>query len=158
LAFQGGLEQRHHKLIDSLGLSGLSIDLGYVDHATSVANLLEADLLWLVVAHSNRGEQVSTGKVYEYMASGKPILALAPAGGALHGIITGYGPFEITDPMNHNAVENALETLIIAYSESNLPKVNIDHVTQYSFDRMASKMAEFFNNVAFMRLRSLSND
>lgn len=152
LAFQGGLEQRHHKLIDSLGLSGLSIDFGYVDHATSVANLLESDLLWLVVAHRNRGEQVSTGKIYEYMASGKPIVALAPAGGALHGIISGYGPFEIADPMNQQAVENALETLIIAHSKSTLPLVNIDYVTQYSFDRMSSKMAEFFNNIALTRL------
>jgi glycosyltransferase involved in cell wall biosynthesis len=151
LAFQGGLEHRHLKLIHSLGLSERSIDLGYVDHATSVANLMQTDLLWLVAAHRNRGEQVSTGKIYEYMASERPILALAPLNGALHNTIHGYGPFEIADPFSHEAVEYALEKLIIGYAETTLPKVNTDYVTQFSFERMASKMADFFNNVTLAR-------
>jgi glycosyltransferase involved in cell wall biosynthesis len=147
LAFQGGLELRHHKMIDSLGLSDRVIDLGYVDHATAVSNLIEADLLWLVAAHKNRGEQVSTGKVYEYMASRKPILALAPAGGALHDIINGYGPYEIADPSNHLAVEGALGKLIMGHVERTLPSVDIPHVTEFSFSHMATKMATLFNDV-----------
>jgi len=150
LAFQGGLEQRHLKMIDSLGLSDVTIDLGYVDHATSVANLLEADLLWLVAAHKNRGEQVSTGKVYEYMASGRPILALAPAGGALNDILSNYGPYEIADPSDQNTVEEALERLILAHLESTFPPVDEKHVAQFTFNRMAANMSEFLNNVMSM--------
>jgi len=147
LAFQGGLEHRHVKMIVSLGLSDMVIDCGYVDHATSVANLMEADLLWLIAAHKNRGEQVSTGKVYEYMASGKPILALAPADGALNDVLSNYGPFEIADPSDPRNTEEALERLILAHLKGTFPPVDTEHVAQFTFHRMAANMAEFLNNV-----------
>jgi glycosyltransferase involved in cell wall biosynthesis len=158
LAFQGGLEHRHRKLIESLGMSGFSIDLGYVDHNTAVSNLMESDILWLVAAHRNRGEQVSTGKVYEYMASQKPILALAPSDGALHKIIGEYGPYEIANPAETLDVSEALEKLIMASTESNLPVVNVAYVEQFSTVYMASKMAEFFNSVTQERRISGIND
>lgn len=148
LAFQGGLDSRHHARLQSQGLYDMILDLGYVDHATAVANLLEADLLWLVAAHRNRGEQVSTGKVFEYMASGRPILALAPKDGALHDLLKGYGPYEISDAAEIGPIEAAMESLIFARLEGTLPKVNQTHVSQFTFERMASDMASLFNTIA----------
>lgn len=148
LAFQGGLENRHRAQLQSAGLGDLVLDLGYVDHATAVGNLLEADMLWLVAAHRNRGEQVSTGKVFEYMASGKPIFALAPKGGALHELITGYGPFAISEPDQIGSIETDLESLIFARLQGTLPSVNQAHVSSFTFERMASDMASLFNHVA----------
>lgn len=148
LAFQGGLERRHHDRLRSAGLESQVLDLGYVDHPTAIANLLEADILWLVAAHRTRGEQVSTGKVFEYMASGKPILALAPNGGALHDLLIGYGPVGICNPIDVGSVESALESLIFARLQGTLPQVSKTHVEQFTFERMAANMANLFNSIA----------
>ncbi len=147
LVFQGGLESRHHRLIETLDLADITLDLGYVDHATSVANLLQADLLWLVAAHRNRGEQVSTGKVYEYMASGKPVLALAPHDGALHQILDGYASYDIASPWNHENVEEHLDKLLIAHVKGTLPPANMSYVSQFTFENTARSMADLFNSV-----------
>jgi glycosyltransferase involved in cell wall biosynthesis len=158
LAFQGGLESRHYKLFDSLGLIDRIVDLGYVDHTTSVANLIQSDLLWLVAAHRNRGEQVSTGKVYEYMASGKPILALAPPEGALHRILDGYGPYQIVSPSNVDNVEDRLVELLLAHTEGTLPTVNTNYVAKFTFENMASHMADMFNSVAKSKIETDRDD
>jgi glycosyltransferase involved in cell wall biosynthesis len=147
LVFQGGLDNRHKSLIQSLGLTDVVVDLGYVDHATSVANLLQSDILWLVAAHRNRGEQVSTGKVYEYMAAGKPILAIAPTGGSMHGILEDYGPYKVASPFSAGDIEVVLNELLMAHLGGTLPSVNSKHVAKYSFEAMASSMAGVFDKV-----------
>src|SRR5690606_11519154 len=91
LAFQGGMESRHHEMLQSQDLEASYVDLGYLDHTIAIANLKVCDALWLTAAHKNRGAQVSTGKVFEYMAAQKPILALASTNGAMMDILKGYG-------------------------------------------------------------------
>jgi len=54
---------------------------GYLPHRESIALLVGADLLWLVI-HPSEGKTVATGKIYEYLGAQKPILANVPEGGA----------------------------------------------------------------------------
>jgi glycosyltransferase involved in cell wall biosynthesis len=57
---------------------------GYLPHAESVALIRSADLLFLPMHNLPRGERMSIvpGKTYEYLASGRPILAAVPDGDA----------------------------------------------------------------------------
>ena len=51
---------------------------GYVDHAQSLAAMRSADLL-LLIANTTRGAEATVpGKLFEYLASGTPILAIVP--------------------------------------------------------------------------------
>jgi glycosyltransferase involved in cell wall biosynthesis len=57
---------------------------GYLDHAASVALLRSADLLFLSMHDLPVGVRARTvpGKTYEYLASGRPIMAALPDGDA----------------------------------------------------------------------------
>jgi hypothetical protein len=57
---------------------------GYLPHADAVALIRSADLLFLPMHHLPDGEEASIvpGKTYEYLASGRPILAAVPPGDA----------------------------------------------------------------------------
>ncbi len=57
---------------------------GYLPHAESVALIRSADLLFLPMHNLPPGERMSIvpGKTYEYLASGRPILAAVPDGDA----------------------------------------------------------------------------
>lgn len=55
---------------------------GYLPHAESVRALLESRLLLLFIEDGPRAAGILTGKLFEYLGSGAPVLALAPEGEA----------------------------------------------------------------------------
>lgn len=55
---------------------------GYLPHRESIGHLLAADALLLMVAPGPGSAGVLTGKLFEYLAAGKPILGLTPPSAA----------------------------------------------------------------------------
>jgi glycosyltransferase involved in cell wall biosynthesis len=75
-------------------LPDLELDLaGYVDHHQSVRYLLQSSLQLLIIPRVENNKGIVTGKFFEYMASGRPVLAIGPHEGDLENIIreTGCG-------------------------------------------------------------------
>jgi glycosyltransferase involved in cell wall biosynthesis len=56
--------------------------IAYVTHASSLSYLLAADAALLIIDDAPATRGIVTGKVYEYIGAGLPILALAPEGDA----------------------------------------------------------------------------
>lgn len=80
--------------IRRLGLGSLVRQTGYLPHRESVGYLKGADLL-LLVGGSHLWEE--TGKVYEYLAAGRPILALVHPQGAAADLLRRYPGARIVD-------------------------------------------------------------
>ena len=76
--FVGTIGQEE-KLVRDLSLGAIVQQLGYLPHRSSIEYVKGADLL-LLVGGRHRWEE--TAKVYEYLASGKPILAFLQPDGA----------------------------------------------------------------------------
>ena len=55
-------------------------------------------------------------KVYDYMAAGRPILALAPRGAALFELLAESGAGVCVEPDDIAGIEQALETFMLASS------------------------------------------
>ncbi|WP_372774661.1 glycosyltransferase family 4 protein [Mangrovibacterium sp.] len=74
--------------------------VGYVDHRKSVNYLLKSSMQLLVIPKVENNKGIITGKFFEYLASGNPVLAIGPANGDLDQLIreTGCGKlFEYDD-------------------------------------------------------------
>ncbi|HSJ53228.1 MAG TPA: glycosyltransferase family 4 protein, partial [Anaerolineae bacterium] len=80
--FVGAMNRDIRQQVESMDLGGSIQVTGYVAHTQSVGYLHGADLLLLVVGSGPGSQAVLTGKIFEYLAAGKPILALAPPGAA----------------------------------------------------------------------------
>jgi glycosyltransferase involved in cell wall biosynthesis len=66
----------------------IDLDLvGYVDHAKSIEYLFRSHLLLLVVPKVPNNRGIITGKFFEYLASGRPVLAIGPTDGDLAELI-----------------------------------------------------------------------
>jgi glycosyltransferase involved in cell wall biosynthesis len=69
------------RMVVDCGLAGLVTGTGYVSHAESIVRLMDSDLLLLLLP-SDSSPGVLTGKIFEYLASGIPILGVIPEGEA----------------------------------------------------------------------------
>jgi hypothetical protein len=69
-------------LVRKLDLDGTIEVVDPVPHSRSLQYQLASDVLLLVLCEEQAAAGVMTGKLLEYVGSGRPILALAPAGEA----------------------------------------------------------------------------
>jgi glycosyltransferase involved in cell wall biosynthesis len=61
---------------------GSSIEvLGYIPHKEAVGQMVNASLLLMAIPDSPDNKGIVTGKFFEYLATGRPILAMGPVGG-----------------------------------------------------------------------------
>jgi glycosyltransferase involved in cell wall biosynthesis len=79
-------------------------------HALELQRDSEA-LLLLIPEAGGRGRGVLSGKVFEYLAAERPILAAVPADGAAAGLIREAGAGVVAPPDDVGAIEGALGTL-----------------------------------------------
>jgi glycosyltransferase involved in cell wall biosynthesis len=83
LKFVGRVAQPILEQFNQPELTGLIEYLPYVPHQESIRHLLSTDLALLIIDDAPANKGILTGKLYEYLGSHKPILALAPPGNAV---------------------------------------------------------------------------
>jgi glycosyltransferase involved in cell wall biosynthesis len=67
-------------MLNALRATGLPIECtGYVAHHEAIAHLYAADALLLLAPGGAAGESLLPAKLFEYLASGRPILAVVPS-------------------------------------------------------------------------------
>jgi hypothetical protein len=72
------------KVVESLKAHGLGDLLTlepYLTHPEAITRMQSADVLLLVIEDSPHTKGILTGKIYEYVATGRPILGVGPLGG-----------------------------------------------------------------------------
>jgi len=87
LQFVGKVDANVQKDI-SKELGHRAIFKGFVPHSESINTLLSSDILLLVIPVIKDNEGILTGKLFEYIGSGVPILCLGPTHGDAAEIIT----------------------------------------------------------------------
>lgn len=83
-----GLETAKEYKLDSI-----LVYTGYLPHQDALQLNYDSGLLLLLVGDGDRVKSVYTGKVFDYLRSGRPILALAPRDGVVDKVLreTGHG-------------------------------------------------------------------
>lgn len=80
LQFIGRFGAEVRAMFDHPVLDGSIVVHEYMAHAASVRHLFQSDALLMVVDDFTGNEEIVPGKVYEYIGSGRPVIALAPEG------------------------------------------------------------------------------
>jgi glycosyltransferase involved in cell wall biosynthesis len=146
LEFQGGLDEASKALIRELGLDKHVVDYDYLDHEHAVANLRKADILWLIVGHTHKANQVTVGKMFEYFGSRRPILGLVPEGSSAD-LLRQYGAAFVADPYNKEAVKKQLEQLFRLWEEKKLPIPDEEFVKQYDRKVVSGELAAVLDSL-----------
>lgn len=84
----GAISNEVLETIDQFGLNSVLNNLGYVSHAEAVAHQRKSQVLLLIEINSEATKSILPGKLFEYMVSERPILAIGPKDSDFAEIIT----------------------------------------------------------------------
>ena len=84
----GAISQEVLETIEHFGLNSFLNNLGYVSHAEAVAHQRKSQVLLLIEINSEETKSILPGKLFEYMVSERPILAIGPKDSDFAEIIT----------------------------------------------------------------------
>lgn len=116
----------------------------FVSHEAAIREVRSADALLLTI-----GEHlpwVLTSKLFEYLASKKPIFAFVPNGDA-RTLLSDYGGAQLFFP---NEIQQAAQTLWQATQKKELdvPHLHDHKVAEHTFDAIAKQLANLLNTLA----------
>lgn len=114
-----------HEVVSSIqeaGLSGKMERIPYLPHPKAIEEQMKANVLLLLVNNVPGAEGILTGKVYEYMAAGKPIFAVGKAGGDLHDILQKTGTGELVEFHDKEGMKSVLRKHLESKNKSYRPR------------------------------------
>ena len=149
--FVGGFRTADRQWAESLGLgAALRID-GFLPHDQALAAMKGADALLLLIPRAGGlGLSVLSGKLFEYLAAERPVLALVPPEGIAADLLRSTGFARIADPDDVGAIRAQLEDLVEAWRAGDLGDRPLPADLRERLDRRtrASEMADVFRSVA----------
>lgn len=136
------------KIVEQYELKRVFFSLGYLPHSQTIQKLKEADLLLLTTAPHPQAEFATTGKLFEYLAAQKPILAIVPEDSSAAQIIRSTGGGTVVDPQEKDKIGEAILSYYNKYYQNKI-NYQIDQTMLSQFERkhLTSKLATLFDEV-----------
>lgn len=116
-------------------------NLGYISHADAIAEQRKSQVLLLIEIDSVDTKAIIPGKLFEYMVSGRPILALGPHQADFAEIMAETNTGEFVTYDNATKLKASILEFYTAYRIGNL-KANAISLQQYSRKNLTRKLAD----------------
>ena len=149
--FVGDFRARDLEFLESLGLGDRVELIPYVPRRESLALQRDSDALLLLIPEAGgRGRGVLSGKVFEYLAAERPILAAVPPDGAAAELIGETGAGIVAAPDDVEALAAALRTLRDAWAAGTLDGTRLSVADRERLGRGAriEELAELLRSIA----------
>ncbi|HZO49992.1 MAG TPA: glycosyltransferase [Gaiellaceae bacterium] len=143
--FLGDFRSADREWAERLGLGDRLELIPYAPRAASLALQRDSEALLLLIPEaSGRGKGVLSGKVFEYLAVGRPILAAVPPDGAAAALVRETGAGVVAPPDDVDALRAALAALHERFRNGGLPDVELGEETRQRLSRRTrvEEMAE----------------
>lgn len=126
--------------IREYGLDGNLFDLGYQSHQTAVREQKGASVLLLPLRKEPEYKAVLPGKLFEYLASCRPVLGIGQTDGAMATIIRDTKAGEVFDWDEEAGISGYINRCWEQFKAGTL-EVSGDNIEQYSRRALSKKMA-----------------
>lgn len=140
----GAVSQEVLDTISEFRLESYVNNLGYVSHKEAVSHQRSSQVLLLIEINSEITKSIIPGKLFEYMVSERPILALGPENSDFESIIkaTNTGTFH-----QYDEFDELKQTILSFYEKykANALQVHAVGLQQYSRRNLTKQLAEVIN-------------
>ncbi len=136
--FVGDFRSSDREWAGSLGLGDRLELVPYAPRAESLRLQRDSDALLLLVPDADgRGKGVLSGKVFEYLAARRPILAVVPTDGAAAELVREARAGMVVAPDDVNGIKVALEVLHANFVDGGLPDTELSSSMRERLSRRA---------------------
>ena len=118
---------------------------GYVEHRKMIEMMKLSDVLLALVDDIPGAERMISGKIFEYLYSRKPVLAVVPQGGEVDHIVRTSGCGISCAPRDFVKIATAVESMILKWEQGILHKEiksNENFIQSFSREILASKLSK----------------
>ncbi|WP_417351431.1 glycosyltransferase family 4 protein [Flavobacterium alkalisoli] len=137
----GAVSQEVFNTIEKYGLSGYVNNMGYVSHDEAISQQRKSQVLLLVEIDSPDTRCIIPGKLFEYMVSERPILAIGPEGADFAQIIKATNTGVSVTYNEKELLKNAIEGYFVQFTEGGL-KSHAIGLQQYSRKNLTGQLVD----------------
>lgn len=137
----GATSQEVLTSINEFGLDEYVNNLGYVSHQEAVEHQRKSQVLLLIEIDSEETKSIIPGKVFEYIVSERPIVAIGPKESDFAEIITGTNTGNFFIYNEKEALKETLKKHYEAYKRNELKAFGIG-LQQYSRKNLTEKLSK----------------
>jgi glycosyltransferase involved in cell wall biosynthesis len=140
----GAVSQEVLETITQFGLNPYLNNLGYVSHADAIAHQKKSQALLLIEIDSEETRSIIPGKLFEYMVSGRPVIAIGPIHSDFEEIISHTN----TGVFLHYSEKEKLKNVILDYYNQYLEgklKSNGVGLQKYSRKSLTKELVELLS-------------
>jgi glycosyltransferase involved in cell wall biosynthesis len=148
--FVGNCGKETSRLVRELGLDENVRFVGYVPHRKGLEFMVNSQaLLLLITLEGSKGERILTGKLFEYLASRKPIIALVPENGLAANVIKSLKAGTVVSPRDAQRVKTAIENYFDQWVAGTLSAATDDasDIRLYNRRFLTGKLAHIFDRL-----------
>ncbi len=127
------------KLVARYGLGERVRLIPRVSFPEALEYMVSSDILWLMVGRGRGARFVSTSKLFDYLGSGRPILATIPDSAA-RDILEGIRGVRITEPEDIEGIRRALRDFHHLWKEDKLPSLQAHEIAPYRMENVVQKL------------------
>jgi len=130
IRFVGNISEQKHLDFKNAGLEENLEIVGYVTHQKSIEYLYNSSALLLVIPEIEGNKSILTGKLFEYLAAGKPIIGIGPKDGDSAKIIQECEAGKCFDYNQEKELKEFLEKVIELNSKFQINKEALERFTR----------------------------
>ena len=137
------------QILEAITESGLKdnlTDLGYQPHGTAVEEQRSASILILPLRKEPEYKAVLPGKLFEYLASGRPVLGIGQPDGAMSMILNKTNTGVVVDWEDKISMKKYIDDCWKAHLDGNLT-INDGEISAFTRRNLTRQMAELFDKV-----------
>ena len=141
----GAVSQEVLDTIAAFSLNSYLNNLGYVSHAEAIAHQRKSQVLLLIEIDSEETKSIIPGKLFEYMVSNRPIIAIGPNGSDFAEIITNTNTGVFFDYSEKVKLKNLILDFYNQYLEGKLQSNGIG-LQQYSRKNLTGQLVQLLTS------------
>ncbi len=145
----GRYSAENEKLFNSEEFSGLIDTRGYLAHKDVIQLIMDTEVLFSINVDAPQNDLVIPGKIFEYIATGRPIIAMTPPQGALAEILKSAGMGIV---IGYDDIEGVKQALLVYYKQWKNGKLEVPNeciikAKRWERKNLTRKLAEVFNKI-----------
>ena len=141
----GAVSQEVLDTIAVFSLNSYLNNLGYVSHAEAIAHQRKSQVLLLIEIDSEETKSIIPGKLFEYMVSNRPIIAIGPNGSDFAEIITNTNTGVFFDYSEKVKLKNLILDFYNQYLEGKLQSHGIG-LEKYSRKNLTGELVQLLTS------------